>query len=229
MHAEFATPWFDSALERLELRKGNRVLALEPNLQDVVALRAAIGNAGELTVTLRDRQQAEELAERALPNLRVLAHETDGDETFGTFDSVLVAPHTGPLLPAERYAGLLRHNLRPGGRFVADLPAADMVPDLRAAWTELGWDEERLAPITGPSDVELVEQLRDAGLRGVQSALGSHLVRVPSAAEFVAAFAVELGIDDDEITDLAHAIVRKRQETGTMELLLHRSQASGQR
>lgn len=229
MHAEVATPWFDSALERLELRKGNRVLAVEPRLPDVVALRAAIGSAGELTVTLRDRQQAEELAARALPQLHVLAHDTDGGETFGTFDSVLAVLHTGPLLPADRYGELLRNNLRPGGRFVADLPAADMLPDLRAAWLELGWDEERLAPVTGPSDVELVEELRSAHLRTVQSALGSHLIRVPSAAEFVAAFADDLGLDDDEVAELGHAIVRKRQDPGPMELLIHRSQATGQR
>ena len=229
MHAELATPWFDSALERLELRKGNRVLALEPRLQDVVALRAAIGNAGELTVTLHDRQQAEELAARALPQLRVLAHDTDGSETFGTFDSVLVAPHTGPVLPAARYGELLRHNLRPGGRFVADLPAADMLPDLRAAWLELGWDEERLGPITGPSDVELVDALRDANLRSVQTSLGSHLLRAPSAAEFVAAFAGPLMLGDDEVAELGHAIVRRRQDAGPLELLVHRSQATGQR
>lgn len=229
MHAELGTPWFDSALERLELRKGNRVLALEPRLQDVVAVRAAIGDSGEATIVLRDRQQAEQLAERALPGLRVLAHDTDGGETFATFDSVLVVPHTGPLLPADRYAELLRNNLRPGGRFVVDLPAADMLPDLRAAWLELGWDEERLMPVTGPSDVALVEALREAGLRSVQSALGSHLVRVPSAGEFAAAFSDDLRLEGDEVAELGHALVRKRQESGPMELLIHRSQASGQR
>ena len=42
---EIATPWFDSALQRLGLRKGERALALEPHRRDVVALRAAIGDA----------------------------------------------------------------------------------------------------------------------------------------------------------------------------------------
>ena len=62
MHDELATPWFDRALERLELRRGNRVLALEPRQADIAALRRCIGDDGELTVTLRDRQQAEQLA-----------------------------------------------------------------------------------------------------------------------------------------------------------------------
>ncbi|MCK5942907.1 MAG: hypothetical protein KAI24_13100 [Planctomycetes bacterium] len=229
MLADLPTPWFDSALERLELRKGNRVLAIEPDPREVAALRSAIGNAGELTVTLRDRQTAERLAERPWPNLRVLAHEVDGGETFGTFDSALIAPHTGPLLPVARYAALLRANLRPGGRFVVDLPAADMLPDLRAAILELGWDEERLAPITGPSDVELVEALREAGLRSVQSALGSHLLRTLSPADLAAGFADALALQDGEVAEIGHAIVRRRQDPGPLEALVHRAQVTGQR
>jgi len=49
MHDELATPWFDRALERLELRRGNRVLALEPRQADIAALRGCIGDDGELT------------------------------------------------------------------------------------------------------------------------------------------------------------------------------------
>ena len=59
-----ATPWFDRALARLEPRRGDRLLSLDPRLQDVVALRAAIGGEGELTVVIGDEEFAEELAAR---------------------------------------------------------------------------------------------------------------------------------------------------------------------
>ncbi len=228
MHDELATPWFDSALERLDLRRGNRVLALEPRQADIAALRGCIGDDGELTVTLRDRQQAEQLAERDLQGLRVLSCEAEGGETFGTFDSVLVVAHSEPL-PAERYGALLRSNLRPGGRFVVDLPGADAVPDVRAAWLELGWDEEALGRVNGPSDLELVDALRSAGLRGVESAVGAHLGRASSPGELAANFADDLGLDEDRTQELGDAIVRLRQATGPLEALMHRSQATGQR
>ena len=229
MQQQLATPWFDSALTRLNPRRGERALAFEPQLADIQALCVAFGEAGELAVVSTDRCIAEQQTGDPPPQLRVIAHETIGGERFGTFDAVIAAPKSGPLLPPEVYARLIRDNLRPGGRFVIDLPSTDMQPDLRSCWVDLGWDEERLAPIEGPDEPELLEALRGAGLRSVESTVGSHLLVASSAAEFVAAFADDLGLGEDEIIELAHAIVRKRQETGPIELLLHRSQASGRR
>tara|TARA_R110002096_G_scaffold1787_2_gene9343 strand:+ start:287 stop:976 length:690 start_codon:yes stop_codon:yes gene_type:complete len=229
MQFELGRPWFDSALQRLEVRRGNRLLAIDPSIEEIAALRSVIGNAGELTLVVQDRQLAEELAEHQWPIVTVLAHETSGGETFGTNDSLLIAPRTGPLLPVEGYAQLARNNLRPGGRFVVDLPADNMVPDIRSAWHELGWDEERLHPLQGVSDVELTEAMRAAGLRSVESALGSHLLHAPAPAELAAGFADILGLDDDEITELGHAIVRLRQGDGPIDALVHRTQVSGQR
>jgi len=224
-----ATPWFDRALGRLEPRRGDRLLSLDPRLQDVVALRAAIGGEGELTVVIGDEELAEELAARELPQLRIYAHQIDGDERFGTFDAALVAPHVGPAARPERYAQLLRGNLRLGGRFVVDLPGVEMVPDLHAAWLETGWDEERLAPMSGPAEAELLDALREAGLRNVDGAMSSHILQAPSAAELVAAYAADLGLEDGDVVELAHGVVRRRQESGPLEVLVHRTQASGQR
>ncbi len=229
MQVQLGRPWFDSALERLEVRSGNRLLAIDPSVQEVAALRSVVGNAGELTLVVQDRQLAEELAENQWPLVTVLAHETTGGESFGTNDSLLIAPRTGPLLPIEGYAQLARKNLRPGGRFVIDLPADNMIPDIRAAWHELSWDEERLYPLQGVSDVDLTEAMRTEGLRSVESALGSHLLHAPAAAEFAAGFADVLGLDNDEITELGHAIVRLRQAEGPIDALVHRAQVSGQR
>ena len=229
MQQQLATPWFDSALTRLEPRRGERALALEPRRADVHALCVAFGDAGELTVVYRDRIAAEQWTGNQPPQLRVLAHATMGGERFGTFDAVLAAPKSGPLLPPEPFARLIRDNLRPGGRFVVDVPSIQMQPDIWSGWADLGWDDERLGPIRGPTDEELVAALRGAGLRSVESSLGSHLLAASSAAEFVAGFADDLELDEDEVIELAHAIVRNRQETGPVELLVHRSQASGRR
>jgi hypothetical protein len=229
MEVELAQPWFDNALERLEVRRGNRLLAIDPSIAEVTALRSLVGNSGELTLVVLDRHIAEQLAEHQWEHVTVLAHATAGDETFGTHDSMLVVPRTGPLLPVECYPNLARNNLRPGGRFLIDLPAEDMIPDIRSAWEELGWDEERLQPLRGANDVELTEAARDAGLRSVSSALGSHLMHAGSAADLAAAFAEPLGLSDDEITELGHEIVRKRQQDGPIESLVHRTQVGGQR
>ena len=58
MQVELAQPWFDSALERLDVRRGNRLLAIDPSISEVVALRSVIGNSGQLTLVVQDRQIA---------------------------------------------------------------------------------------------------------------------------------------------------------------------------
>jgi hypothetical protein len=229
MQVELAQPWFDSALERLEVRKGNRLLAIDPSISEVIALRGVVGNSGQLTLVVQDRQIAEQLAEHLWARVTVLSHETTGGETFGSHDSVLIAPRTGPLLLVEDYAELIRNNLRPGGRFVIDLPAENMLPDIRNAWLELGWDEERLHALRGVRDIELTEAARAAGLRSVHAALGSHLLHAASPAELAVAFSETLGLNDDEITELAHAMVRLRQTDGPVDALVHRTQVRGQR
>ncbi|MFK7738897.1 MAG: hypothetical protein AB8H80_01140 [Planctomycetota bacterium] len=229
MHPHPAAPWFDSAIARLEARKGNRLLALAPRRDEAQQLLALIGKAGELTLVLTDEALADDLAGRDWPGLRLLLLEATGEETFGTFDSLLICPTTGPVLPADACATLVRKNLRPGGRFVVDVPAPDMVPDLRAAWLELGWDEERLQPISGPSDIEVVDAMRTAGLRGVESSLGSHLLHVPSAGDLVASFATPLGLTDAEEVELRDAVVRHRKDAHALDALVHRTQVSGQR
>lgn len=229
MHADFRAPWFESAVARLDVQKGIRLLALMPGIDEARALCGALGKAGQLTTVMTDHHLAESLAKRDWPGLEVVLHEVRGGERFGTFDAMLVAAPTGPLLPCSAYAELARVNLRPGGRFVIDVPAPDMLPDLRSAWTQLGRDEEQLRPLTGPDDIELATALRAAGLRSVAAALGSHLVHVPSATELACAFAEPLGLGDDDCTEVGHAIVSLRQDAGPLDVLVHRTRVSGQR
>ena len=104
-----------------------------------MALRSLVGDDGELTVTLRDGEAAESLANQDWPQVRVLAHvRSTAAETFGAFRlAMLVAVAAGPLLSSRTTTvTLVRRNLRPGGRFVVDLPAREMVPDLHAAWRQ---------------------------------------------------------------------------------------------
>lgn len=222
-------PWFHSAVERLDVRRRDRLLAIDCAVDEAHGLRRLIGAAGELILVLRDRALAERVLEFEWPEVRVLAHAVDGSETFGSFDALLLAPATGPLLPTDVCAGLARRNLRPGGRFVIDLPAPDMVPDLQAAGRELGLPLDRFAPLRGPDDVQLAEALRRAGLRNVHAALGSHLLHLTAPADLVEAFAACLQLDDAACTDLVHALVRRRQTTGAMDVLVHRTQVGGQR
>jgi hypothetical protein len=229
MQSSVGHPWFHSAVERLDVRRRDRLLAFECEATEAHALRHLVGDQGELVLVMREREQAEHIAAFDWPRVRVLAHEADGSETFGAFDAFLVARATGPLLPAAAYARLVRNNLRPGGRFVVDLPAPDMVPDLRAAWLAAGRDAGGLAALVGPSDVELAAALRAAGLRNVHAALGSHLLHLTAPADLVEAFASALGLDAELRTELTHALVSRRQDPGPIDALVHRTQVGGQR
>lgn len=229
MQTEVGQPWFHSAVEHLDPRRRDRLLAVDCTLLEAAALRTLVGGDGAVTFVLRDQATAEKIAARDWAHARVLAHQLDGGETFGTFDAMLVAPAVGPLLDVATYAALVRRNLRPGGRFVVDLPARDMVPDVRGAWLELGWDEDRLLPLTGPDDLQLAAALREVGLRNVQAALGSHLLHLGAPADLVAAWTRPLDLRESEATDLTHAIVRRRQHAGPLDVLIHRTQVSGQR
>ena len=110
-------PWLRVALERLETRRGERLLVL---LVDVpaclTALRRAIGSTGELLAVVTEALVAETL--RTLPDIEVLAYEPQGSERFGTFDAVLLGPAVAPRQDASAWGELLPRNLRPGGRFV---------------------------------------------------------------------------------------------------------------
>lgn len=222
-------PWFAAALALLDLRRQDRLLAIDVAAEHARPLATLVGSRGELVLVLRDRQQAEGIAALALPQVTVLAHALTGDERFGTFDAMLLAPDTGPLLPLGCYPDLARSNLRPGGRFVVDLPGPDMVPDLRAAALDLRWPEARLEALRGIADDALAESLRNAGLREVSGVLGAHLVQVTTPGDLVGAFGDALDLGEDERLQLTHALVRRRGTTGPIDALVHRTRLLGRR
>jgi hypothetical protein len=222
-------PWFHAAIGLLDVRRQDRLLAIGVDSAQARDLATLVGNRGALTLVMPDRHAAEAVAALALEQVTVLALRVVPCERFGTFDAMLVATATGPLLPPGAYADLARANLRPGGRFVVDVPGLDMVPDLRGAWAEVGFAAERLAPLLGMADDQLAEVLRGAGLRNVQGVLGAHLLHNASPADLVDTFASALDLTDAERLQLTHALVRRRGGTGPLDALVHRTRICGLR
>jgi len=224
-----AQPWFDAALQLLDLRRQDRVLVLHGEPEQVRALAALVGTRGEITVVQPDRALAETIANFELSPVEVLAHDTRGDERFGSFDAMLIAPRWAPGWADGAYAELPLQNLRPGGRLVLDLPAPAMIPELAAACGELGWSDERLAPLRGLGDDRLAEILRTAGLRRVQALLGSHLLQLDSPFDLVDAFAGPLAGNDEQRSELGQALVRRLGTTGAVDVLVHRTRVQALR
>lgn len=222
-------PWLRAAIGLLDVRRQDRLLAVDVGVDHARSLATLVGGHGSLTVVLGDRVAAEHVASFELPQVTVLAHPLAGGEQFGTFDALLLAPPTGPLLPPGAYGDLARANLRPGGRFVVDLPGADLVPDLTAVVQELGWPANRVLPLQGIADDQLAEVLRNAGLRSVSGVLGAHLLHLASPGDLVDGYADVLRLDEAERLQLTHALVRRRKGTGPLDVLVHRTRLMGQR
>jgi len=229
MHPADDRPWFHAALRLLDLRSNDRVLVIGGDAEEVRAIAGSVGRRGSVTAACPDAEQAEAMAIGAPQHVEVLAHAVAGGERYGTFDALFVTAPWGPLLGNERYAALAKHNLRPGGRCVIDLPGLDMVPELGAALADAGWPRERLAPLRGVGDDLLADSLRDAGLRSVRGVLGSHLIRPQSPAELVERFAAPLGLSLSECTDLARTLVQRAATTGAFDVLVHRTRVQALR
>jgi SAM-dependent methyltransferase len=224
-----AEPWLPAAMSLLDVRRHDRLLAVGVPIAPARHLAARIGRDGELVLVLRDRRQAEQLAALDLEHVQVVVNDAAAGERFGTFDAMLMAPATGPLPPLGALADLARANLRPGGRFVFDLPGAPMLPELLAAARDLGWPEARLGALHGCADDVLADGLRNAGLRAVHGVLGAHLLEAGSPGDLVDAYAEALDLGDDERLQLTHAVLRRASGTGPLSVLLHRTRVAGQR
>ncbi|MBL8728125.1 MAG: hypothetical protein JNM25_06825 [Planctomycetes bacterium] len=222
-------PWFHTAVQLLDPRAKDRVLAFACTARETEALAHLVGTRGELTVVYEDRRTAEAIADRAPAHVEVAVRRLDGSERFGAFDAMLAAPAWGPLPGTLALGQLARHNLRPGGRCVVDLPAPEMLPELAGAAIDLGWPREHLAALRGVADDELAAAMHDAGLRGVHSLLATHLLHVGSPLELVDRFAAALPVTAPQRVELAHAIVRRRGSPAGLDALVHRTRLQAQR
>lgn len=222
-------PWFHAAVQALDLRSKDRVLAIGAGEREAAALARVVGSRGHLVVVQPDRDAAEATAERVPAHVEVVHCEPGGEQRFGTFDAMLAAPRFGPLPAPATFGGLARRNLRPGGRCVVDVPAPEMLPEFGGAAKDLGWAAERLAALRGLADDDLAAAMTGAGLRGVHSLLATHLLHAAAPQELVDLFADALPIDADLRVELAHAVVRRRGSDGGIDALVHRSRVQALR
>jgi hypothetical protein len=222
-------PWLDDALEQLDLRRDDRCLVLTcPTPAHVAAVSRVVGKTARIVVVEPDQELAEFAARGKHENLEVLAYEPEGHERFGTFDALLACPLTTIGWSIEVWTELIVANLRPGGRFVLDLPAETLCDPLIRAWSQVEGEPRALEQITGPSESELAETLRRRGLRGVEASMGTHLAHLESPyvlAEFVGSL-----IEDPEMqANLARTLVEQMQTTDGVDVVFHRTRVHGLR
>lgn len=223
-------PWFARAVQAIDLRRKDRLLLVLPgSVAAAKAVRPLVGSQGAITVLEPQRKVAEAIAAQ-VEAVDVLALEPTPDERFGAFDAVLAAPFAGPLPEVAVWGGLLAHNLRPGGRFVVDLPAPDPLPDATAAAAALDPKlAAQLQALAGPPLDELTAVLQQAGMRRVEPLLGTHLLQLSSPLDLVDLVATACRLADEERSALLDALTRRLQSTAACETLLHRTALAGMR
>jgi hypothetical protein len=223
-------PWFEDVLTRANLSRGARVLqlsALSPAQSR--AILARLGSSGTLTIIEPDRYRASVVDALEHPGLSVLSYAPDGNETFGVHDALIACPPVSRGWPLNRWGELAVRNLRPGGRFVIDLPGERHCATVAEAWIEIGAPPEALLPWNGPNELSLAKLLRADGLREVEPTVSTHLVHFDSSLE-LARYAGGLLEAGEEVIAQLHPVLTQRLGTTTAaELLFRRTRVSGMR
>lgn len=226
---EIPQPWLEDSLEQLNLRKRDRCLVLScPTSAHVGAVSRLVGRTATIVVVEPDLSLAELASQGKHEDLKVLNCTPVGGERFGTFDALLACPLTTMGWSLTLWADLILHNLRPGGRFVLDLPAETMCDPLRRAWERIGGAEEALEPISGPPEEEVANVLRRVGLRSVEPSMGTHLVTLESPYT-LSGFLHGLWTDDGLHADLEIALVETLQTTREIDVVFQRTRVHGLR
>jgi hypothetical protein len=225
----FAEPWFFAAAGQLELRREDRVLALLARPEEVRHVAAQVGSAGRVLAVQPVRRVAEAIAALGLPQVEVLAAALRGAEYFGAFDALLCAPGAMPEWGLGGCADLARQNLRPGGRFVFDLPGTPMLAPVVAAFAELGWSPAALQRWSGPAATALVDALRGAGLRRAQEVFANQWLRLESPFDLADWVGAALGFGAAERTQLGQVLVHRLANVAAAEVLVQRVRVVGQR
>src|SRR5690606_30872312 len=181
-----------------------------------------LGSDGTLTVVEPDRYRAAAVAELRHEGLQVVGYSPDGHETFGQHDALLAAPFLDPRWPLNRFGQLARRNLRPGGRFVLDLPGEQHCQPVDEAWREVGAPVERLGAWNGPAEASVARILRADGLRQVEPAVGTYLLRFSTPLELADAVVQQLGGDEALVASLRLAFARRFASNEVLELVFRR-------
>lgn len=221
-------PWLIDALEQVDLRKGDRCLMLGcPTDAHLVAVSQIVGREASIVVVEPDVGLAERASKSQHQQLEVLAYNPEAGDRFGTIDAVLACPLTTMNWSLELWANLISANLRPGGRFVLDLPAETPCEPLRQAWEGLTGTNDTLSLLCGPAEEEVAQALRDCGLRRVETSVGTHLLHLENP--YVLGQVVqELGMaDPTHIADLDRRLVEILQTTDQIDVVFHRTRVHG--
>lgn len=222
-------PWLPGALELVDVRRKDRVLLVRPHSAQVVrAIEALAGPAGSLTVVAADEAQSVALAQALEGSSARIGHQFfHGHEVYGTFDVALVCPTTMFTGTLRGLAACLRSNLRPGGRFVVDLPSESPPAFLTGAMNALHWDKERQQAFCGPGEEQLATALRDAGLRRVEPVLTANLLRTASPHDLAELWGGPLGFDARRSLAFGTALASQLRSLAETEVLVHRTRVHG--
>jgi len=203
-------PWSMAAIELAYLHRHDRVLVAGVARVGVVdAIAHQVGARGTVLVVEPDRSLAEQIADRGMPQVEVLAMAPVG-ERFGAFDALLCCPWTMPPWPPESFCELALLNLRPGGRFVLDLPGPEMLPDLAACWPDCGGAEDgrRHAQILQHGqrreDLAPLRHIADAETR---ASIGRQVRHIPALELHLSAGGAHSADEGLQKRGLAHAVV----------------------
>ena len=232
--ADIPQPWLADALELLDLRRKDRVLVFSaPTPAHVAAVRQSIGRAGRTVVIEPQRELAEELAARMGDDVdgdvEVLSVMPSGEESYGSFDACLACPLHTMGLPVQFWGNLFSHNLRPGGRFVLDLPGEEMSDKTARCWVRSGGEPEALANLRGPGKQDLAKALETSGLRNVSASSATHLVQLENPFVLAQLMAELSGTDTEAVEDFGRTLVEDLKTAVEVELALHRTRAHGLR
>ncbi len=212
------------------MTRGERVLQITgQSLEQTKALLDLVGEEGRVLLVEADRGQAEVIRQLDHHALSVLAHVPQKGESFGLFDALFACPLRMPKWPRERWGDLASQNLRPGGRFLIDLPAEDFCNSLAKAWLQAGGSREQIACWSGPSESQLVESLGRAGLRRIEASLGTHLLRSESPRRLAEGSVSILGAESEMVESLHLALTEILGTTGAIELVCRRTRVKGMR
>ena len=223
-------PWLVDALELLDLRQGDRCLLLGcPTITHLQAVSKLVGPKASIVVVEPDITCAERAADWQHERLEVLACTPEDGDRFGTLDAVLACPLTTMDWPLELWTKLIPSNLRPGGRFVLDLPAETFCEPLQRAWEQLTGSTQALSLLRGPSEEAVTSALRASGMRNVEASVGTHILHLENPYALVQVVE-KLGLADPiRIGDLERQLIEILKTTDHADVVFHRTRVRGLR
>ncbi|MCA8942672.1 MAG: hypothetical protein KDB80_08965 [Planctomycetes bacterium] len=223
----FDPPWNAESLSLLDARRGERVLQVTAHsVPPVHALLDRVGGDGLLVVVDPNDAVVDRLLTIEHPALSVIALEPTGEEILGRFDAMYASPAWNIGWPIERWGTIISHSLRPGGRFVLDLPAESACEVVASAWRAAG-EAAGLGRWRGPSEGDAAQGLRKLGLRNVQGEVGTHLARFESPRELAEFATAELETDADFVESLRIKLAERLQTDGEIEVVFRRTCVHG--